>query len=138
MALIISYVVQMRDRLEKMSELAQSHMVEAQQQQKSWYDQAARQRSFNPGQKVLVLLPSDDNKLLAKWQGPFEILRKLGPTTYQVSTPEQPHSSKTLHINLLKEWVQRPERRAEVMLIRDVREEDEVEEQYLPSTVMPW
>lgn len=121
----------MRDRLEKMSELAQSHMAEAQQQQKSWYDQSARQRSFNPGQKVLVLLPSDDNKLLAKWQGPFEIMQKLGPTTYQVSTPEQSRSSRVLHINL-KEWVQRPERK-EVMLIRGVLEEEEVDEQYLPS-----
>jgi len=70
---IVSYVVQMRDRLEKMSQLAQSHMAVAQQQQKSWYDRSALQRSFNPGQKVLVLLPSDNSKLLAKWQGPFEI-----------------------------------------------------------------
>lgn len=84
---IVSYVVQMRDRLEKDCELAQSHMAEAQQRQKFWCDQAAWQRSLNPGQKVLVLLPSDNNKLLAKWQGPFEIPRKLGPTTYQVSTP---------------------------------------------------
>lgn len=129
---IVSYVVQMRDRLEKMSELAQSHMAEAQQWQKFWYDQAAWQRSFNPGQKVLVLLPSDNNKLLAKWQGPFEILKKLGPTTYQVSTPGQPRSSRVLHINLLKGWVQRPERKAEVMLIRGVLEDEEVDKQYLP------
>ncbi|XP_028437739.1 uncharacterized protein LOC114558153 [Perca flavescens] len=133
---VISYVVQMRERLEKMSELAQAHMVEAQQQQKSWYDRSARQRSFNPGQKVLVLLPSDDKKLLAKWQGPFEILKKLGPTTYQVSTPGKPRSSRILHINLLKEWVQRPERK-EVMLIRVVQEEEEVDEQYLPSAGVP-
>lgn len=80
---------------------------------------------------MLVILPSDDNKLLAKWQGPFEIMKKLGPTTYQVSTPGQPRSSRVLHINLLKEWVQRPERK-EVM-IRSVLEEEEVDEQYLPS-----
>ncbi|CAI5694349.1 unnamed protein product [Oreochromis niloticus] len=78
-------------------------MVEAQQQQKSWYDKSARQRSFEPGQRVLVLLPSDNNKLLVKWQGPFEVMRKLGPTTYEVSTPGQLRSSKVLHINLLKE-----------------------------------
>uniref|UniRef100_A0A8P4KK44 ribonuclease H n=1 Tax=Dicentrarchus labrax TaxID=13489 RepID=A0A8P4KK44_DICLA len=133
---VISYVVQMREQLEKMSELAQSHMREAQQQQKSWYDRSARQRSFNSGQKVLVLLPSDDNKLLAKWQGPFEILKKLGPTTYQVATPGRPRASRTLHINLLKEWVPRPERK-EVMLIRGVQEEEEVDEQYLPSAGAP-
>jgi len=79
---VVYYVVQMRDPLEKMSELAQSHIAEAQKQQKFWYDRTARQRSFSPGQKVLVLLPSEDNKLLAKWQGPFEVQKKLGPTTY--------------------------------------------------------
>ncbi|XP_034565104.1 uncharacterized protein LOC117830889 isoform X1 [Notolabrus celidotus] len=134
---VVSYVVQMRERLEKMGELAQSHMEEAQHQQKTWYDKSARQRSFDPGQKVLVLLPSNDNKLLAKWQGPVEVLRKLGPTTYQVSTPRQPRSSKVLHINLLKEWVQRPEKTAEVMLIRSVLEEEEVNEQYLPPSSDP-
>uniref|UniRef100_A0A667YIB5 Gypsy retrotransposon integrase-like protein 1 n=1 Tax=Myripristis murdjan TaxID=586833 RepID=A0A667YIB5_9TELE len=59
---IVSYVVQMRERLERMNELAQAYMVEAQQRQKAWYDRSARQRSFSPGQKVLVMLPTEDNK----------------------------------------------------------------------------
>ncbi|KAK7888647.1 hypothetical protein WMY93_024207 [Mugilogobius chulae] len=128
---VISYVIQMRERLEKMSELAQTHMIEAQQQQKSWYDKSARRRTFSPGQEVLVLLPSEENKLLAKWQGPVKVLKQLGPTTYQVQSPGHPQSSKVLHINLLKLWVQRPGK--DVMLIREVAEEDEVEEQYLPA-----
>lgn len=49
-----------------MSQLAEAHMAEAQQHQKTWYDQSARQRSFEPGQKVLVMLPTSDSKLLAK------------------------------------------------------------------------
>lgn len=60
------YVVQMRDQLEKMSKLAQSHMAEAQPRQKCWYDQSACQKSFSPCQKVLVLLPSNDSKLVAR------------------------------------------------------------------------
>lgn len=60
---IVSYVIQMREQLEQVSKLSQSHMVEAQQQQKSWYDKSARQRSLEPGQKVLVLLPRDNHKL---------------------------------------------------------------------------
>uniref|UniRef100_A0A8C5GD01 Gypsy retrotransposon integrase-like protein 1 n=1 Tax=Gouania willdenowi TaxID=441366 RepID=A0A8C5GD01_GOUWI len=129
---IISYVVQMRDRLEKMRGLAQSHMAESQRRQKVWYDRSARQRSFNPGQKVLVLLPSDGSKLLAQWQGPFEVQRKIGQTTYQVSTPGRPRSSRRLHVNLLKEWVDRPGK-GEVLLIRKVPEDEEMEEQYLPA-----
>lgn len=111
-----------------MSYLAQSQMAEAQQWQKFWY-QSVRERSFNIGHKVLVLLPSDDNKPLAKWQGSFESLKKLSPTTYQISTPGRPRSCRVLHINLL--LVQRPESKTEVMLIRRVLEEEEVDEQYL-------
>ncbi|XP_036065872.1 uncharacterized protein LOC118598010 [Oryzias melastigma] len=134
---VISFVIQMRERLEKMSELAQAHMVEAQKQQKVWYDRSARQRSFSPGQKVLVLLPSSDSKLLAKWQGPFEVLQRIGQTTYRVSTPGQSRSTRLLHVNLLKEWVERAERERQVLLIRSIPEDDEVDEQYLPSALSP-
>ena len=134
---VLSHVMQMRERLEKMGTLAQSHMADAQRNQKFWYDQSARQRTFIPGQKVLVLLPSEDSKLLAKWQGPFEVLKKLGPTTYQLATPGQAHPTRVLHINLLKEWVQRPEKRTEVMLVKRVLEEEEGDEQYLPSSSPP-
>lgn len=63
---VVFHVILMRERLEKMSELAQSHMMEAQEQQKSWYDKSTQHRSFNPGQKVLVVLPSENTKLLAR------------------------------------------------------------------------
>lgn len=132
---IISYVVQMRDRLQKMAELAQQHMAEAQRYQKVWYDKSARQRTFAPGQKVLVMLPTNDSKLLAKWQGPFEVEKQLGPTTYRVAIAGRSRSSRVLHVNLLKEWAERSEREAEVLLIRAVEEEEVVDDQYLPSPV---
>ena len=128
---VISYVVQMREKLQRMGELAQIHMMEAQKHQKTWYDKSARQRGFQPGQKVLVMLPTSDSKLLAKWQGPFKVQKKLGPTTYQVSTPGHQRSSWVLHVNLLKEWVPR----AEVFLIQAVKEEEEADDQYLPLPV---
>ncbi|XP_043958900.1 uncharacterized protein LOC122823389 [Gambusia affinis] len=129
---IISFVLHMRDKLQQMSELAQSHMETAQKHQKVWFDKKARHRSFVPGQKVLVMLPTSDSKLLAKWQGPFEVLRKIGPTTYQVSTPGFHRGSRVLHVNLLKEWVPRKENETEVLLIHRVDEEEEVND-YLPS-----
>ena len=130
---VITYVVQMREKLQTMTELAQRHMAEAQQYQKTWYDKAARQRTFSPGQKVLVMLPTSDSKLLAKWQGPFEVEKQLGPTTYQIATPGRPRSRKVLHVNLLKEWAEKPETTTGVMLIRAVEEEEEGDDQCLPS-----
>lgn len=129
---IVSYVVDMRDKLEKMSALAQEHMAEAQHRQKTWYDRNARHRTFQPGQKVLVMLPSESSKLLAKWQGPFEITKQLGPTSYEVATPGQARTRWVLHVNLLKEWFPRTEKAADVLLIRKVEDEEEIEEQYLP------
>lgn len=61
----------MRDRLQKMAELAQQHMAETQRYQKVWYDKSARQRTFVPGQKVLVMLPTNANC----WQNGKDHLR---------------------------------------------------------------
>lgn len=63
---IVQYVLEMRDRLEQYWEQVRENLQEAQQAQKRWYDQHARLRQFQPGQKVLLLLPTSSNKLLAK------------------------------------------------------------------------
>ncbi|KAI4904670.1 hypothetical protein NFI96_001896 [Prochilodus magdalenae] len=128
---IVAYVLQMREKLENMTKLAHENMEEAQRRQKTWYDHKARARSFNPGDKVLVMLPSEASKLLAKWQGPFEVVQKLEPTTYEVASPGERRSRRVLHINLLKEWHERT--KSEVLMIRHVEDEEEVNEQYLPD-----
>ena len=65
---VVSYVLPLREQLESMTELVQEHMSEAQQKQKSWYDQTERMRELKPNDQVLVLLLTAHNKLLAKWQ----------------------------------------------------------------------
>nr|XP_054591237.1 uncharacterized protein LOC129155100 isoform X2 [Nothobranchius furzeri] len=130
---VISYVLQMRERLLKMTTLAQQHLAEAQRYQKRWYDKSARERDFLPGQKVLVMLPTRESKLLAKWQGPYEVVKRLGPTTYEVCDPCRSRSKRVLHVNLLKEWTPRSVTGAGVMLIRAVAEEEDVDDQYMPS-----
>ena len=100
----LTYVLQMRERLKNMAGLAQQNLEQAQQRQKSYYDRKAHARSFKVGDKVLVMLPSDSSKLLAKWQGPFEVTHRLGSTTYEVSGPGPKRSRRVLHVNLLKEW----------------------------------
>lgn len=32
--------------------------------------------TFKPGEKVLLLLPTDNNKLLMQWKGPFEVIER--------------------------------------------------------------
>ncbi len=113
-----------------MTKLAAEHLQESQRRQKCWYDKKSKQRSFEVGQQVLVMFPTENNKLLGKWRGPFKVTKKLGPTTYQIATPGESRSHRTLHINLLKEWFPQKES-ASVNLIRLVDDEEEIEEQYL-------
>lgn len=98
---LVSYVIQMREKLQKMSHLVDAHMAVAQRHQKSWYDKvlvdkSARQGRFEPGQKVLVMLPTSDSKQLAKWQSPFKVQQQLGPTTYWILNAGRPCSNRVL------------------------------------------
>ncbi|KAG1936368.1 gag-pol fusion protein [Pimephales promelas] len=134
MCSVVQYVVQMRERLEEMTSLAQENIRRAQQTQKVWYDKRARERSFEPGQKVLLLLPTSENKLLAKWHGPYEVLRKTGRVTYEISMPERGKKKQNFHVNLLKEFHHRKETEAVQLFVRVVGEEDEPTEQYFPTS----
>ena len=68
----------MRNKMESLAEQVQENMRTAQAVQKRWYDKTARERMFKPGQQVLLLLPTVESSLLAKWQGPFTVERKVG------------------------------------------------------------
>ncbi|KAK7893383.1 hypothetical protein WMY93_022535 [Mugilogobius chulae] len=105
---VVRFVLEMRDRLSKYREEAEVNLRQAQQTQKAWYDQQARHRELQPGQKVLLLLPSSNSKLLAKWQGPYTVLRKMGPVTYEIHQPDKKKTKQTYHVNLLKEWKEAP------------------------------
>ena len=53
---------------------------------------------------MLVLLPTVSNKMLAKWQGPYPIVRQIGPVTYEINMFEHAREKRILHVNKLKQW----------------------------------
>ena len=71
------YVINLRKRLEQTCELAVKNLQKVQGKQKVYDDRRAKPRSFKVGDKVLLLLPTDSNKLLLQWRGPFEIVEVL-------------------------------------------------------------
>ena len=76
-----------------------------------YYDKRARPRKFEVGDEVLLLLPTDHNKLLMNWKGPFPVIAKVGSIDYKIDFG---HRVKTFHANLLKKYYRRPETKAEV------------------------
>ena len=101
---VVSHILLMRERLESMYELTRENLREAQKQQKRWYDSKARERHLQAGEEVLVLLPTSTSKLLARWQGPFKVVKKVSEVNYEVETPGSRRKSKVFHINMLQKW----------------------------------
>ena len=81
---VVSYVLSVQEKLAKMSALARDNLQKAQKVQKRWYDKHAREREFSVKENVSVLLPTSTHKLLAKWMGPYPVLHKVNPVTYEV------------------------------------------------------
>ena len=100
----VSYILMIRERLEKMAELVEENVSRAQKQQKEWYDRNARSREFHPGDQVLVLLPTSTNKMLARWQGPYEVARRCGKVNYEVRMCDRRKQYKIFHVNMLRVW----------------------------------
>ena len=101
---VISHVLAMREKLTRMTELVHDNLTNAQHRQKKFYDQQAKERELKQGDQVLVLLPATSNKLLATWQGPYEVLKRTGKVNYIVDMHDTRKRKRTFHINMLKKW----------------------------------
>ena len=95
------YMFDLRKRLEDVMELATKNLQTNQARYKAYFDKSAKVREFNNDDKVLILLPTDSNKLLMQWKGPYKILEKLGFNNYSI---EINGKVKTYHANMLKKY----------------------------------
>ena len=97
------YVFELREKLEDKLEIAHSELQKVQQRGKPCYDRNAKVRKFKPGDKVLVLLPTDHNKLLMQWKGPYDISEVVGLNDYKVKVKGK---TKVYNANLLKKYLE--------------------------------
>ena len=126
---VVSHVLLMQERLTRMTELVQENLGRAQKVQKTWYDRNARLREFEPGDSVLVLLPTSTSKLRAQWQGPYEVKRRIGKLNYEVDMCDTQKRKRIFHVNMLRQW-HRPSQ-ASYLAEEVVHQEDDDED--IPS-----
>ena len=98
------YVTELRERLEDTLRIAREELQKAQRHQKRYYDLKARHCELSVGDKALVLLPTDTNKLLMKWKGPYVVKERVGLNDYRIDVGGK---TKVYHINLLKRFHKR-------------------------------
>ncbi|XP_064418480.1 uncharacterized protein LOC135358762 [Latimeria chalumnae] len=117
---LVDHVMGMRDRIARVTPIVKEHLIQAQQAQALQYNKEAKLREFQIGDRVLVLVSSSESKLLARWQGLYEIKEKVGPVNYKVYQPGRRKPYQIYHVNLLKAWVDR-----EILYIK--KEEEEID-----------
>ena len=66
-------------------------------------------RSLDLGTLVLLRVPGFDLKLQGAWKGPYKIIEWLGEVNYRVEDLKKGHKRKVVHINNIKEYVERTE-----------------------------
>ena len=98
------YVTELRERLEDSLKLAQEELEKSQKRYKRHYDRKAKPRRLEVGDRVLILLPTDSNKLLMQWRGPYTVESRVGANDYRVKMGSK---TKTYHINMLKKYIAR-------------------------------
>lgn len=81
--------VRVQERLQEVQQLAGEIEMKKKTEAKVWYDRNARQQTFEVGEQVLVLLPALKDKLLAEWQGPYTINKRITDVTHEVIMPEK-------------------------------------------------
>ena len=101
---LVDHVEQVRERMAQVWPIVREHLHQAQQDQARTYNRGAQLRLFQPGEWVLVLIPTADCKFLAKWQGPYEVVDRVGEVNYRVRQPGRRKPTQLYHVNLLKQW----------------------------------
>ena len=97
------YVIELRERLEQTCQLARDNQEKVQFKQKT-YDKRARSHKFDVGDKVVLSLQMESNKLLLQWKGPYEVVEIVNRMDYRVDVDGVVGK---YHANMIKQYVER-------------------------------
>ena len=82
----------------------------AQQRQKVYADQERRPISYEPGEEVLINTENirrtgiGTPKFMPLWLGPFKVLKRVEPTSYELELAPNMRRHDVFHVSLLKKW----------------------------------
>ena len=123
---LYQYVVDLRDRAEETCKMAKEELAKVQVRNQKYYNKRTRDRKLQVGDRfgfadhcarleiiftylltysVLLLLPTERNKLTLAWRGPYKVIGIVGDFDYRVEV--SPDKIKTYHVNMLKRYYHR-------------------------------
>jgi len=97
------YYIMLKQDLIDAKEIATKNTDQAQTRYTHQYNLRSRDKEFDVGESVLVLLPDSTNKLKSCWQGPSTIHARVSDYSYRILAADG--SLLTLHANHLRKFV---------------------------------
>jgi len=97
------YMKDLSQKFDAILSEARENVTVAQERMKRNYDKQATERQLEPGDFVLILVPSSDQKLTAHWMGPNVVRRRLQHNNYEVQVGKRVVK---FHINSLRKFHQ--------------------------------
>ena len=89
---LLQYVSDFCTKLFTAHESAKANISSTQKSVEEKYDADIAERNFQPGLKVLALLPVPGNTLSCRFFVPYVIEKKLNDLSYTIVTPDKRHS----------------------------------------------
>ena len=88
--------------------IAQEKLLKNWKKKETLYHQIAKEREFQEGEKVILLLSTDTSKLLMQWKRPCEIISRCKKgNDYRVEVNKK---VKTFYSQMLKKYLERADR----------------------------
>ena len=113
------YVFDLINKIEEVAKLAANNADISSTNYKKYYDVKAKRRKFNVNDQVLLLIPTDKNKLMMQWRGPYPVVEcRDNGIDYVIKVGNK---KRLYHINLLKKFYKR-----ECNLVMHKLEEDPI------------
>lgn len=94
------------------AEVARAYLTKAAKRMKKWADMKRRPREFTEGDLVMVKLQPHiyrqcgkvNRSLLRKYEGPFEVVKRVGKGAYRLALPAHLELHPVFHVSFLKPY----------------------------------
>ena len=103
------YVLELQERLQTVHKFARSEMTKASNRQKKTYDHRVHVIPYKEGDLVWLRLYNRTKRLCPKlqprWEGPYQLTRKISDLVVEIVMPEKKNSKKIVHHNRIIPYV---------------------------------
>ena len=102
---LLQCVSDFKNGLSKACDAARSNLRSTRGKMRIRYDENAKDRDFEPGDKVLALLPVPGGPLQARYYGPYTVDKKLSDVNCVVNTPGRRRQGRLCRVSVLGRYI---------------------------------